>query len=296
MDAPSADLQADTVALEAAKVTFEELLELVPSVYESVSFLDVRFMLEDPVLKEALEEEQPLAILGPAQGPIQQQADAVLAALGGSSVLGILRGTLDVETLIGQVNAPGFAVETESYEGFDIGRLEVDLGFISVDVAIAALDDATAIFAIAFSSESSSSDVVKGGLDTASGAEPGILSRPAVGTLANALPPGFAALLAVDCSLFFEEIGESIQGCAGFAMSVSREGPDGIVNGVLAFETADQALAAVASIEAQVAAGDDTDPDVLEPTEVTIDGNLIRLLTKVKVTAVLSRVSSLSVQ
>lgn len=65
-----------------------------------------------------------------------------------------------------------------------------------------------------------------------------------------------------------------------------------IVNGVLAFETADQALAAVASIEAQVAAGDDTDPDVLEPTEVTVDGNLIRLLTKVKVTAVLSRVSS----
>ena len=131
-----------------------------------------------------------------------------------------------METLIGQVNAPGFAVETESYEGFDIGRLEVDLGFISVDVAIAALDDATAIFAIAFSSESSSSDVVKGGLDTASGAEPGILSRPAVGTLANALPPGFAALLAVDCSLFFEDIGESIQGCAGFAMSVSREEPD----------------------------------------------------------------------
>lgn len=59
MDAPSADLQAGTVALEAAKVTSEELLELVPSVYESVSFLDVRFMLEDPVLKEALEEEQP---------------------------------------------------------------------------------------------------------------------------------------------------------------------------------------------------------------------------------------------
>ena len=184
---------------------------MVPADYESAVFADVRALLADPVLREAFEEQGTLAAFGPAAETIEQQVDALVVAQGDRGVLGILRGPLDIEAIVARLTTSAADVESENYGGYEIRRLDVETAFFTISLGISPLDDITAFFAISFSPDNPSADVVKGALDTVGGQSPGYLSDPLARQLFEGVPRGFAMLIARDCSLFVGEF----EGCKG---------------------------------------------------------------------------------
>ena len=262
---------------------------MVPVDYESAVFADVRALLANPILREAFEEQGTLAAFGPAAETIEQQVDAVILAQGDRGVLGILRGPVDIEAIIARLTAPGADVETEQYGVYEIRRLDVETAFFTISLAISPLDDTTALFAISFSPDSPSIDVVKGALDTVGGQSPGYLSDPLARQLFEGIPRGFAMLIARDCSLFVGEF----EGCNGYAVSSTIEEEKGVITGVLGFTTPALAQLALPGIQAAVAEDAKDVSEVLGATKVTLEGNIVRLRTIVSINEALSAVLGL---
>ena len=233
-------------------------------------FLDVGTMLRDHSLKEALERQGVLALLGPSAGQILQQVDALGLAEDSSAVLVVLRGSLDAESIINTLRAPESEVGSESYGAFEILKVKVAVPFFTLTVPITLLDSSTAIYAISLSSKRPSIEVVKVTLDAVEGSEPGFLLDPAINQLFRAVPQGFAMTFARDCSIFGE-----YEGCTGLAMSVMKDGSDGVIELVRGFTSPELAQAALPAIREQVlkTGAPATHPKAVE---VILEGDVVR--------------------
>ena len=245
------------------------LLAPIPADYDTVIFVDLKFILEDPDLREALEEQGVFAFLGSAADPIQEQGDVVVLASGGGGVLGVTRGPLNAEEFINALKAPGSEVESESYGAFEILKVEVEI-FLRFSLAISLLDDTTAVFGISFSPATPSVDLVKAALDTVDGSTPGFLSDPAVEQLVDSIPQGFSMVISRKCGS-----PDVVEGCTGSAISHIKRGAGVVSNEVFGFSTPEMAEAALPAIEEEVS------NDFKEPLAllgITQEGNLIRVL------------------
>ena len=247
----------------------EELLAVVPAEYESVLVLDLEAVLADPGLREALEREGVLAALGPAAGPIEEQVDTLALATGGVGVLGVVQGRLDVQGFIEALKPPESEVSTESYRQFEI--LQVDLEFIiTLKLAISLLDRRTAVFAISFSSEVPSADLVKAALDAVDETAATYLSHPVMDQLLDGLPQGFFTLVTRGCGSPPEH-----EGCLGSAISQAMEDEEVVSTAIFAFSSPQHAGAALPSIKAEV-----SEEDSVNSFQVSQGGSRVRLVTR----------------
>ena len=242
---------------------------MVPIDYDTVLFMDLSFILEDPSLKEAFERQGILDALGPAAGPIQEQVDALVLAQRGAGALGVLRGSLDAESLINSLKAPNAEVESESYAGFEILKVVLTFPFFTLDIPVSFLNDTTAIFAVSFSPESPSIDAVKAALDTVEGSKPGYLSDPPVKQLIGSVPQGFSMVVTRNCGP-----PDGPEGCEGSAISQVKEGENVISHMVFGFSSPAMARAARPAIKEEILK-DLREP--LELLEVAQEGNLVRV-------------------
>ena len=279
-----ADGASATVAVEGV---LGELLAAIPSGYGHVVFVDSQTIIEDPILRQEFIDLGGLAILGPIAGPLQEQLNqVVLATDEEAGIVGVLRGPLNIGALVRSVETLGGGVESETYGEFQVQTLEVKTRFLTLSLALSALDETTAVFAISLTTESTSADLAKAALDTLEGSTAGFLSHPVAGQLVVAVPQGFALLVSLDCALFFEELA----GCTGISISSQREGETGIIGGVLAFGTSELAQEAVLAIQEGLAAEDPEVTGLFEDTEITLEGNLVRLKSEVSLDEALSTV------
>ena len=256
----------------------EDLLAMVPADYDLVIFSDLKTILQDPTLKEALEKQGILTLLGPASGPIQDQADTMVIASGGAGVLGVLRGDLEATALLDSLKAPGYETEPESYGQFELYKLDVDLSFLTLNLAISFVDDMTAVFSLSFSPESSSVDVLKAALDVVNGSQPSFLSDPLVNQLVRNTPQGIATTVAKDCTPLEEPSSQNaIVGCLGLAASSVLVGGDDVaISWTVEFSSPAAALAALPAIKEQVAKlGGGSSPS--EAIEGSVDGKTVRV-------------------
>ena len=260
------------------------MLSLVPADHGGGIYLDIRSILGDPVLKEALERQGVLAVLGPIRAPLEERADGLVLAQRGGVALGILRGPLDAEELIDTIKAPGSVVEPEDYGGFEIQTVQVVVPFLSLIIPISLRDDTTAIFAISLNPENPGINSVKAALDTVEGSNPGLLSDPAVNQLVEAIPWGFATFAANDCG----RVGR-LEGCTGLAISAVKAGEDGVIHWAFGFSDPELARGAFQTIAARVEglAG----PSVsFKDIESSLEANIIRLRATVDISDVLEAV------
>ena len=271
---------ADAIAKSGEIGRVGDLVEIVPSEYDSVVYLDVEAMLQDPILREALEGQGGLGIFGPLSGPIQQQLSSMVVAQGDAGLLGVLSGTLKVAKLMNSLQVPGIAIESESYGRFEIQALEVESPFLNLSFALSLVDDTTAVIAIGFSPESPSVDVVKAALDVAEGTVPGYLSDPVARQLVESVPPGFIMVVTKDCGVLFE-VGA---GCQNLAMSITKAGENALFSGVLGFESPAMAEAALPAVSSAIAEGVDELPTgFVESATLSQEGALVRFASMVSI-------------
>ena len=212
-----------SAAVAGKSITLEEvkdLMAVVPARYEAVLFTDVSFMLQDPGLREALEEQGVLTALGPAAGAIEGLVSAVALAVTDEGLLGIFRTLVDSSNIIASLGILLIGVEPEAYGPFEVWEANVDLPFVKLSLGLSVLDESTAVFATSSSPDDVSAGAgVKAALDAAQGTDPGFLSDPGIAQLLEEVPPGFAMLVARNCaSLPLEDI----EGCTGLAFSATN--------------------------------------------------------------------------
>ena len=82
-----------------------QLLSAVPASYETVMVTDVGAMKQDPSLQAVLQDQDILAALGPAAGPIQDLVDAIAVAVDDDGILGIFRTSSDAAGVLGSLGA-----------------------------------------------------------------------------------------------------------------------------------------------------------------------------------------------
>ena len=254
-----------------------ELLSVVPPEYDNLLYVDLRFLLDDPVLRAAFEEQGGLSVLGPAAQAVEELVDSLVVAQGGPALLAAVRTALGVQTVVDAVMPPGLNAESEIYGPFEITSLELSLPILTLMVAGSPISDTAALIAVSTSASTSAVDVLKTTLDTAQGEGSSMLSEPLMQQLIGAIPAGFTVLVARDCTVAFDEY----EGCAGLAMSTTQEGEDGIINGVLGFETPQLLQQALPRIKAELDIGQE--PGSLGSTEVSMQGNLLLLKTRVDI-------------
>jgi len=275
-------------ALSGTPEEVKDLLAAIPADHDVVAFIDIKAVLQDPDVKEALEQEGVLDALGPAAGRIQQEVNTLVMAIGDTGLLGLLRGPLDVRDLLNSLKPQGANIESESYGAFEILKLDVEFPLLTLKVAASLLDDTTAVFALGFSPESPSVDLVKAALDTVGGSKPSFLSDPAARQLVESVPQGLITVVARNCDFLGGLADQSIAGCTGLAMSAAKEGEDGVINGIMGFESPLVALVAAAIIKEEVAKQTEEIPEFLKTTEITQEGNLVRLKGTVDIREALS--------
>ena len=219
------------------------LMDMVPAEYNTVIFADIRAILQDAGLRQALDDLGLLAALGPAGDAIQSQADVLVLARRGSRALGILRGPLDRQKLVDSLTDPQSEVESESYGAFEILKLRISLPFFTMIVPIAFLDETTGVFAISLSPEHSSEAELKAVLDHVGESKPGFLADTAILELFQRIPTGVAMVVDSGC----QALGR-YEGCQRTAASAVPEADYGVVHWVFEFSTSEAAQAALPTI------------------------------------------------
>ena len=266
---------------------------MVPADYDLVIFADLEAILQDPTLKEALEEQGILALLGPLSGTIQDRADTMVLASDGAVMLGVIRGNLEAAALIASLGVPRSETEPESYGQFELHKLDVDLPFLKLNLAVSFVDDTTAVFSLRLSSESSSVDVLKAALDVLNGSRPSLLSDPLVNQLVRNTPQGIATTVAKDCTPLVGIASQNvIEGYLGLtASSVPVDGDDVAIIWAVGFSSRAAALAALPGIEEQVAklGGDSLSGGI----EGSVDGQTVRVRALVEASDALAGVVGL---
>ena len=254
------------------------LLAMVPADYDLVIFADLSTILGDPTLKEALDNQGILALLGPVAGPIQDMTDAMIMASSEDGVLVALRGNLEAAAFLDALKAPGSEPEPESYGRFQLYDFDVDLTFLTVDMAVSFVDDTTALFLVSFSPDSSSVDALKAALDVVSGSQPSILSDSLVNRMVHDTPQGIATMVARDCGPLGEPSSQNMMDeCLGLtANSTLASGDDVILSWSVEFSSSEAARAALPAIRDQVARlGGGSSPS--EVIEASVEGERVRV-------------------
>ncbi|MCE2463248.1 MAG: hypothetical protein J4F46_04950, partial [Dehalococcoidia bacterium] len=113
-----------------------DLLAMVPADYELVIFADLSTILGDPTLKEALDNQGILALLGPVAGPIQDLTDAMAMASSEDGVLVALRGNLETAAFLDALKTPGSEPESESYGQFQLYDFDVNIALLTINMAV----------------------------------------------------------------------------------------------------------------------------------------------------------------
>ena len=227
-----------------------DLMASVPAEFETAVFMDIRAVLQDPSLRDALEQQGLLGILGPAAGPVREQGGALVLAMGGPGAFGVLRGALDISRFTEALKAPNTEVESEVYGEFEILKVSIKFGIFALTLPISALDDTTAIFAVSLSPQRPGVDVVKAGLDTAQGSAPGFVDDPALARLLRRVQPGFAVVVSRNCDLPGD-----FPGCTGFAMSAARDDEGAAIDLALEFAVTAEAEDAANSLREGLSEG-----------------------------------------
>ena len=255
-----------TPELEAAKA----LIDLVPEGFDTVVYLDIVAILEDPLLEQALEDRGLLGALGPAAGPIREHATAAALALGGPTALGVLAGTVSLDAFVDSLKAPGSEVQLATYEGFQIIELEMDLGFARLNIPVGLLDEGTAAFAVSLSTDSPAIDAVRSTIDVARGAGAGTLANPVALRLIESVPAGFAMGLTTDCDLVRE-----LAGCTALAVSAYPEANMGRIDMAIEFVSDEAAAEAAEAILLAPALGNPGPFSALDATGVWTEGTSV---------------------
>ena len=254
-----------------------ELLSAIPAEYDSAVYLDVMFLLDDPDLRAAFEEQGGLSVLGPAAGPVEEMVDSLVVAEGDPGLLAAVRSASGVQSLVDGVLPQNLNVESETHGPFEITSLEISLPILSLKIAGSLISDRVALITVSTSATGAVVDQIKVALDTAQGEGSGIISGPLMQQLIEVVPAGFTVLVARDCTVAFDDY----EGCGGFVMSTTREADHGIIDAALGFETPQLLQAALPRIEAEMDTG--LEPGSLGATEVSVQGNLLLLRTRVDI-------------
>ena len=162
-----------------------QLLVAVPASYETVMVTDVDAMKQAPSLKAVLQDQDILAALGPAAGPIRDLVDAVAPVVDDDGILGIFRTSSDAAGVLGSLGVLTAGVALQAYGPFEITELNVDLPLLKLSLALSVLDETTATVATATGEDISVGDVIKAVLDAAQQTWPGFISDPSVAALAT---------------------------------------------------------------------------------------------------------------
>ena len=254
------------------------LLDMVPADYDLVIFSDLNTILGDPTLKEALENQGILALLGPASGIIQDRTDTMVIASSEDGVLGVLRGNMEAAAFLDALETPGSEPESENYGQFQLYDLDVDLTFLTISMAVSFVDDTTTLFLVSFSPDSSSVDALKAALDVVNGSQPSFLSDPLVNRMVQDTPQGIATMVARDCAPLGEQASQNVmEGCLGLtASSVLESGDNVALSWSVEFSSSEAARAALPIIREQVArlGGGSSQSDVIEGS---VDGKRVRV-------------------
>ena len=251
---------------------------MVPADYDLVIFADLSTILGAPILKEALDNQGILLLLGPVAGPVQDLTDAMVMASSEDGVLVALRGNLEVSAFLDALKAPGSEPESESYGQFQLYDFDVDLTFLTVNMAVSFVDDTTALFLVSFSPDSSSSDVLKAALDVVNGSQPSILSDSLVNRMVRDTPQGISTMVSRDCGPLGESASQSMMDeCLALtANSTLTSGDEVILSWSVEFSSSEAARAALPAIRGQVARlGGGSSPS--EVIEGSVEGKRVRV-------------------
>ena len=246
-----------------------DLMAPVPAEFETAVFMDTRAVLQDPGLRDALEQQGLLGILGPAAGPVQEQGGALVLAMGGPGAFGVLKGALDIPRFTEALKAPNTEVESEVYGEFEILKVSVKFGIFALTLPISVLDDTTAIFAVSLSPTRPGVDVVKAGLDTAQGSAPGFVDDPALARLLRRVHPGFAVVVSRNCDLPGD-----FPGCTGFAMSAARDDEGAAIDIAIEFAVTAEAEDAAYSLRDGLSEGPLT---LMGERQIILDGRTVTI-------------------
>ena len=191
------------------------------------------------------------------------------------------------------LGVPGSETEPESYGQFELHKLDVDLPFLKLNLAVSFVDDTTAVFSLRLSSESSSVDVLKAALDVVNGSRPSLISDPLVNLLVRNTPQGIAKTVAKDCTPLVGTASQNvIEGCLGLtASSVPVDGDDVAIIWAVGFSSRATALTALPGIEEQVAklGGGSLAGEI----EGSVDGQTVRVRALVEASGALAGVVGL---
>ena len=258
-----------TLPLGVAEGPVVDLLAAVPIEYENVAFLDLKQILGSEALSSSLNRLGVLAALGPAAGQVRDRVDSILIAQGAGGVLGVLRGEADPRSVAEAIKSPDSELKIESHGEFEVLSVQVQVSFFSLVVALARVDETTALFAVGSSLEGAS-ELVRASLDTATGAAPGLSADPSVGRLLFEVPPGFAVTLDPRCDLL-----PGLESCTGAAVSATLDGELGSVHGVFIFSSPKAAQAALPVIgeRAGQIGGSSAPSDV----QAAVDGSAVHI-------------------
>ena len=271
-----------------------DLLAGIPAGYDPVLILDVRSIVNNPVLFDALEEEDILSALGPAAGAVLESTDAFAYALGDTAVLLTLRGPTSVEDLVAAIRGTDEAgVAPESYRDFQIWGFDVEF-FITVKMAASAIADDTIALVISLPPTTVSSvDALKIVLDNVATSEPGFASDPVIESMLESLPQGIVMVATKDCASFGQLTSQAADLCGGLAFSVTQEAKDIVLWGVLSFSGAPTAILAVPIVKEEIVRVGSAF-EFLKDTEVSRKGNLVLIKARADFSPALSKLVELA--
>ncbi|MDA2936885.1 hypothetical protein MYX75_01295 [Acidobacteria bacterium AH-259-A15] len=266
---------ADSTSQPSMKKEVKALMAVIPADYDVAVFMNLRTILEDPNLKEALTRSGALLDLDLVVGSFEEQVDTLILAwaFGVGDRLWVLKGSLDTEELINSLKAQGAVVESESesYGAFGIWKVDTKFSTLTLNLTITPLNDSTVIFARRdFPSEGLGGvDAVRAALDTVKGSRPGFLSDESLKRLFESAPLGFHMMVYRHCD---------IDDCEGFVVSHTKEGEDLVFNMILGFSDPVIAQGILSGLKEEMLTQGNMNPsDILEATVV---GSKVRLRVK----------------
>ena len=271
-----------------------DLLAGIPADYDPVLILDVRSIVNDPVLFDALEEVDILSALGPAAGAVLESTGVFAYALSDTAVLITLRGSTSVEDLVAAIRGDDEAgVEPESYRNFQIWGFDVEF-FITVKMAASEIADDTIALVITLPPTTVSSvDSLKAVLDSIATSEPGFASDPVIEAMLESLPQGIVMIATKDCASFGQLPSRAADLCGGLAFSVTQEVEDIVVSGVLSFSAIPTAILAVPIIKEEIIRVGSAF-EFLKDAEVSRKGNLVLIKASGDFSSALSKLVELA--